>query len=244
MSATPRIPVYVISLADCARRRQAVSDALLAIGLEFEFVDAVDGRTGLPDNPAFKVDPRTMMTKHGRDLSDGEIATALSHRLAYQRLLESGQDHALILEDDAIPSAALARFLDGGGHECAPLILCYHTNARVMPGSALRLSDGIDGRRLAVPCFGAVGYTLSRDAAAYLIEANTPIASPADWPGDITRIGAHVAIPQLVDHPPASIGQSIVAGTGRTRARAPLRRMINAAYMRRVWRKVQSERVS
>ena len=242
MSATSGIQIFVISLVESTERRTAISGALAAIGLEFDFVDAVDGRKGLPEDADF--DRGAMRRRLGREMSDCEVATALSHRNACERLLEGSASHAVILEDDAIPSADLPGFLEAGGCEKAPLVLFYHSNARVMPGPSIALASGVEGRRLAVPCFGAVGYSVSRKAAEYLLDANTPVVAPADWPGDITRIGAVVTQPQLVGHPPQSPAQSLLTQGGRKRGRAPFSRVVDPAYVRRVWRKAQSERIS
>ncbi len=47
------IPIFVISLPDSLERRENVSERLGALGLPFEFIDAVDGRKRLP--PEFEV---------------------------------------------------------------------------------------------------------------------------------------------------------------------------------------------
>jgi GR25 family glycosyltransferase involved in LPS biosynthesis len=44
------LPVHVISLRDSEFRRRKVTERLGAIGIPFQFVDAIDGRTQrLPD---------------------------------------------------------------------------------------------------------------------------------------------------------------------------------------------------
>lgn len=237
-------PIFVISLADSKTRRAAIAEALKGLGLEFTFIDAIDGRDGLPESCSGAFDAAKSRHRMGRTLTEAEIAASLSHGLAYRRMLDEGHDHALILEDDAILHQELKDFLCSGGYRAAPMVILHHLNARVMPGVRHALEGGIALRELAVPCFRAAAYTVSREAARYLLEANTPVTTPADWPGDITRIGTLVTEPQLVDHPPADTDQSIIHGSGRTRDRAPFTRVFSPAYVRRTWRKLRSERIS
>lgn len=237
-------PIFVISLVDSKTRRATIAEALAGLGLEFSFIDAIDGRAGLPTSLSGTFDAATSRQRMGRTLTDAEIAASLSHGLAYRRMLDEGHDHALILEDDAILHPELKAFLCSGGHRAAPMVIVHHLNARVLPGVRQALDGGIALRELAVPCFRAAAYTVSREAAEYLLQANTPVTTPADWPGDITRIGALVTDPQLVDHPPADTAQSIIHGSGRTRDRAPFTRVFSPAYVRRTWRKLRSERIS
>lgn len=244
MADNPQIPIFVVSLADSRDRRETLAGALGALGLGFAFIDAIDGRKGLPAEYSGTADPAGSLKRLGRTLSDAEIAASLSHRLACKRMLDEGHDHALILEDDAMLKPGLQGFLAVEGYRFAPMILLHHLNARVLPGVRATAADGTVLRELAVPCFRAAAYTVDRTAARYLIDANTPVTTPPDWPGDITRFGACVTEPQLVDHPPANTSQSILHASGRTRDRAPASRMLAPSYWRRVWRKLQSERIS
>lgn len=244
MAERPRIPILAISLADSTDRRTALAGAMEALGLGFRLVDAIDGRSGLPAGYDGRFDQDAARRRLGRRLSPAEIAASLSHALAYRAMLDEGHAHALILEDDAIPLPGLPGFLDAKGYEAAPMVLLHHLNARVLPGVRATAPDGTRLRELALPCFRAAAYTVSRAAARYLLDAGSPVTTPPDWPGDITRIGACVTEPQLADHPPQDSAQSILAATGRTRDRAPLGRLLEPAYLRRTWRKMRSERIS
>src|SRR6266702_942962 len=113
------IPVYVISLRDSEVRRRSITARLGALGIPFQFVDAIDGRTQrLPDT----FDGARVV----RDAFWGEpvLACTMTHRM----IAEGESALALIFEDDADPSPdflealALARTLrfdvikfEGGG---------------------------------------------------------------------------------------------------------------------------------
>ncbi len=238
------LPIFVVSLADADARRAEISAAMETLGLSVRFLDAVDGRAGLDPSLETMIDREAPFQRLGRTMTDGEFACALSHRSAWQKVVDDKHDHALILEDDAIPGDGLLRFLEAKGYRAAPLVLLYHSNARAL-GPGTEIAPGFVARPLAVSCFGSVAYTVSRRGAEWLLARSDPIGSPADWPGDISQIGAVALVPQPISHPPEDeAGQSTLAATGRHRARAPFTRVFSPAYVRRTWRKMRSERIS
>ncbi|MBL3569040.1 hypothetical protein BV509_18655 [Rhodovulum sulfidophilum] len=235
--------ILVISLDRSHARRQAVTAAMDALGLAFRFVDAVDARRDAltPVAPAARI--RAAME---RDMSDGEKACALSHRKAYETFLAGEDSHAVILEDDAIPSPAFAAFLGAGGHLRHPMILYYHSGARVLRKPGVPALGDHRLFRLALPANGAVAYSLDRASAKALLAAQTPVVRKADWPMDIATLGALVVVPQLVGHPDriADPGQSLLAA-GRTNRRGlRLGRYLRAEYYRRKLLKLTTRRVS
>ena len=91
------IPVYVISLRDSQVRRRNMTERLGALGIPFQFIDAIDGRTQrVPD----EFDGARVIRDGFQ--SEAEIACAMSHRLVYRMIAEGRNDLALILEDDAV----------------------------------------------------------------------------------------------------------------------------------------------
>ena len=68
--------------------------------LDIEFVDAIDGRI-LRDNELNRLfDCKVSYKKYGRKLNKGEIGCSLSHIKCFEKLAESDDNYALILEDD------------------------------------------------------------------------------------------------------------------------------------------------
>jgi GR25 family glycosyltransferase involved in LPS biosynthesis len=92
---TNNIPVYVISLPDAEIRRRNIADRLGSLGIQFSFVDAIDGRRPLPD--------RLGDTRIVREAFDTEqaVARSMSHRLVHRMIKGEVSDLALVLEDDA-----------------------------------------------------------------------------------------------------------------------------------------------
>ena len=94
-------PILVINLARAEARRAKVRERLEAQGLDFEFVEAVDGRGIEPAaHPLYDAARRRRV--FGRDLTGGEIGCFLSHRSILERMVAEEIEEVLVLEDDAI----------------------------------------------------------------------------------------------------------------------------------------------
>ena len=162
----PTIPVFVVSLLDCAERRETISRSLSKLGLEFEFVDAVDGRHGLDPQYEDQID-RAATRRAGRILSDAEYGCALSHLALYRRIVSENIAYALVLEDDARPSPKLVEFLVGHHYREADLIQLHCSRPYVRRQGAKKLLDThtsyLRTHRLKVAC--TVAYTVSYAAS-------------------------------------------------------------------------------
>jgi glycosyl transferase, family 25 len=89
--------VFVISLKNSARRSHIIKE-FSKIDLDFEFIDAVEGKT-----LKLKEDPRInyeKVSKYPSWLTPGMIGCSLSHINCYERIISENLDFALIFEDD------------------------------------------------------------------------------------------------------------------------------------------------
>lgn len=215
------------------------------IGLLFEFVDAVDAHSPLPEELALRVDPAGIRRNLGRNMSAGEIACAFSHAKAYEMFLNSGKDYALILEDDAILGEFLMPFLTQGDYRKQPMFLLYHAGARVRNRTKISLASGVVAYRAELSPAGAVAYTVDRKTARILRAATEPLRSVADWPIELYEVGAYVTSPMIVNHPPKDQPNqsTLSADRGKTRFR-PLRQILTRAYLQRKLRKSFARRCS
>jgi glycosyl transferase family 25 len=91
---------FVISLASATGRRQKLALRMSAAGLDYQIIDAVYGKA-LSALDLRRAAPNLYMPRYARKLTPGEIGCSLSHKLALEAFLRSGQQIALILEDDA-----------------------------------------------------------------------------------------------------------------------------------------------
>ena len=248
---TNTIPVFVVSLPDCTDRRDTISKSLANLGIEFEFVDAVDGRYGLDPQYEDQID-RTAAQRRGRILSDAEFACALSHILIYRRIVSENIAYALILEDDALPSSKLVEFLAGGYYREADLIQLYSTRAWVRRRGAKRLltthTSYLRTPRLNVAC--AVAYTVSNQAAFHLATHAIPVNKEADWPWCLEDLIAkrqcRVIAPSLVGQASDNGGVSLIHAHGRRKredrrrifgiAIPPFRRLVESASTRALYK--------
>jgi len=96
---------FIINLAASTQRRAAIAAQCDSAGLEYEFMAAIDGRQ-LSEQA---------LARHTRTVNyafkPGEIGCALSHIALYRKMAEENIAQALILEDDALLTAALPAVL-------------------------------------------------------------------------------------------------------------------------------------
>ncbi len=232
----PHIPCFVISLARAVERRARIAKDLDELGIDFEFIDAVDATQGLSAHHESLIhrDPHYPM-------SEGEYGCALSHAGIYKSMVDAEMPHALILEDDAIPLQGLRTFLNKRCYLLRPMFLLYHNAAYVRWRGTTTLFDSTKARSLSMSCSHTVGYTIALEAARALHQATTPVRFKADWPMDIATLSACITQPVLIQHPPDRTHSFIE----KERAHRPpaLRRYTTAEYYVRKWRRLCSQRV-
>jgi glycosyl transferase family 25 len=101
--------VYVINLAGSTARWKKIVSQLEDGKLKYVRIDAVDGRT--LENVQQHADQEACLRYMGRKLQPGEIGCFLSHLRALGEFLNSSEERAIILEDDAILLPGFHRFL-------------------------------------------------------------------------------------------------------------------------------------
>jgi glycosyl transferase family 25 len=130
-----------------------------------------------------------------------------------------------VLEDDAIPQPGFGAFLAAGAHRGADLTLFdYDDKARALFGTARTPLPGVTLWTLATTRFLATGYAVSARGAAWLRREGLPIRRLADWPCDITRLGAKLTDPRLILRPPRGVGSLIEPSRQAMASGGPLRR--------------------
>ncbi len=233
-------PIFILTLHGAEARCAPLQDWLTAQDLPHELFHGVDGRGGLGPEWDDLVDRAGAARALGRHVTDGELACALSHQEIFRHLLERGLPGAVVLEDDAVPTQAFADFVKNEGYRRAPLILLDHSNTRVLPGG-IDLAPGIRARPVALPPFRTTGYSIDAATAREVRVRSFPLAFTADWPCDISELGALAAWPRLIGHPADPEDSQLQAGRSTRQRRAG--RFVQAGYWRRWWRKRRSERL-
>lgn len=99
------IPVLCISLPRAHAKRRMMTTQVRSLEFaSFEFIDAVDATTLDRDelNKQGTIDDALSRIYHERTLTLTEIACSLSHRRAYELIVDRRYEYALVLEDDAL----------------------------------------------------------------------------------------------------------------------------------------------
>ena len=159
---------------------------LRRVGLHYELVPALEGAGLTPAQRRELVDEAAVAAMP-QWLTPGTVGCSLSHRLAYQRMLENGDDAALILEDDVNIKPHVTQLLPAvaahlHGAEVALLNfrawdVCHFDGRTGVPlPQGFRLLAPRDERQ---PVSGAA-YVLTRQAAEQLHAGVVPIRAGAD----------------------------------------------------------------
>ncbi len=174
--------VYVLNLVRATERRAKIERAATAVGATLDFIEAVDGRT-LTDAERGLVDHRRRRRISPYLLSDNEIGCWLSHRRAMQTLLASGQSMAAILEDDVALMPAFPRVLDALQEHGGPfdvVTLYRNFKRRAVFETCRPLIGRYSLGRIAPMQTGAVGYVITRNAAARFLAATPRFVHAVD----------------------------------------------------------------
>ena len=125
----------------------------------------------IPATAAEQIDPALVP---GRCLSPAEIACHLSHRKTWKRLAESGDDHALILEDDVVLSGQLSDAIGSPGWIPRDALMvkieCHFQNV-VLSRSETAGPGAFRLAQLRSLHYGSAGYIIARRFAERLLRA-------------------------------------------------------------------------
>ncbi len=95
-------PIFVISLARATERRTDIARQLDALGICYEFSEAVDGKNSDLSQYAERLkDIDYCKKKIGVEFDSGSIGCYLSHYHLFEKMAKESIPYAVILEDDA-----------------------------------------------------------------------------------------------------------------------------------------------
>lgn len=94
------IKCYVINLDRSPDRLNAFKSAFSTAGVEFERISGVDGNSS---DIRGLFDDQKCRQEMGRSIQPGEVGCFLSHVKALEAFLNSGEEYAIVFEDDALP---------------------------------------------------------------------------------------------------------------------------------------------
>jgi glycosyl transferase family 25 len=180
------VRTYVINLARSPERRKSITAQLTAYGVDFEIVEAVDGRElDLTDAAVIEaIAPSFLSADWFRPT---HAACAMSHLSVCRKILADGLDYALVLEDDVIVPADVSSLADAvaahmTGAEVALLnfdspnvCVMSRRDARELPGSR-QLMLPVDISQLV----SGAAYVITREACKRMAKQEPPVCAKAD----------------------------------------------------------------
>lgn len=173
------IKTYVINLKDATDRRKNVLAELSKYPfIDYELVEAANGRTMLQEDIDRQFDCRRFFLRYGRDVMPGEIGCTLSHRECYRKLLSSEEEQALILEDDVrfLAEVKLVKELIGtitGQMTAKPCVVTLTRHRYYYSWSEHPVGGGYSLCRVR-EAWGTCAYLVNRKAAAALLQIGKP----------------------------------------------------------------------
>jgi glycosyl transferase family 25 len=209
--------VLVINLDRAVERLRGIAERLSVLGLPWQRVNAVDGRSLSDAERANALDEAAYRRKHGMTPWPGELGCYLSHLQAMRCLLTSDASAALVLEDDVAPGPTLPAVLDAlTAHPTRWDMVKLSAVHRGTPVPVLRLTEGHELAVMLSRCTGSSAYLVNRRAAQAYLDGLLPMSLPYDHVFDQGwRFGLAV---RLVSPPPCrhddQTPSTIGAGSG------------------------------
>lgn len=104
------IPIFIISLKKDIERRKKITHDLSMHNLSWTMVDAIEGKDLQPSYL------NSLNYDYNKPSCSNEVACSLSHQMIYQKITNSDNEWAIILEDDAIIDNKLSMLINGLNH--------------------------------------------------------------------------------------------------------------------------------
>jgi GR25 family glycosyltransferase involved in LPS biosynthesis len=208
------IKAFIIHLKRAENRRAQVSRLVAELPVEAEILDAVDSHT-LPQPEIDRVYRRQLhRPRYPFALSINEIACFLSHRKAWQAIVDQNLDAGLVIEDDVALNAAFdAAFaaacshLKSGDFIRFPFRADRETGEVVFAGNDVRIIEPVPVG------LGMVAQLVSREAAQGLLAATETFDRPVDTTAQmnwVTGLRPFSVIPGGVEEISARLGGSTI----------------------------------
>ena len=191
VARAPWPKTFVVNMARDVERRRYMEGRLAELGVEAEFITAVDGRALPAGTKEAVYSRRKALRIYGVEMLDSEIGCFLSHRSIYERMVRDGIGLALVLEDDVRIDGGFAEIVrdlaaDGSG---GWLVVRFDSKrgrvvapkGRKFAGVRVRALPGGAGLyRLGTHVLGVGGYLITRAGAERMLAYGAPIFMPID----------------------------------------------------------------
>ena len=171
-----KIIIFVMNPDKYYERRKALSKLLEKTPFQFQFTAINDELELTPAAIAKNHDSKKTVDSFGRDFSHGELASTLNHLLAYKKFLNSENDLAIIMEDDAdfivdefiFVVNQLRKIID----ESKPQVYLLTPVISYLNNHAKALSENYKVVKV-IQSWDSSGYIINRKAAEKIIKVNS-----------------------------------------------------------------------
>jgi len=177
---------YVINLARSPERRAHITAELDRVGVDYEIVEAVDGRNLDLDDPKTIASIAPSMLNSSWFLPS-HVAVALSHLRVYRKILADGLDWALVLEDDIIVPTDLGSLVDAVAEHLdgAEIALLNYDSKDPLKMSREGLVHLLSSRALVLPIdvyqvVSGAAYVITRKACERMDKSVLPVRAKCD----------------------------------------------------------------
>ncbi len=175
------VGALIIHLARAEKRRAHVDHLLASLPIDASIVDAVDGSALCDTDVASFYSPRLHRPIYPFALSRNEVACFLSHRKAWQTILDRNLEAALIMEDDAAPTPSFASSLALGlNHIGTAGFIRFPFREGRERGRVVAEVDGVSLIEPVCVGLGMVAQLVGRTTAIQLLRATERIDRPVD----------------------------------------------------------------
>jgi glycosyl transferase family 25 len=229
---------FVICMERATERLAHARATLTQLPLPAEILPAIDGRA-MPREAIDAVYHRGLhRPSYPFELDAGNIGCFLSHRAAWQQIVERNLDAALVLEDDAdVDEAILRRAVEFSAAHCPPDAYLQFP-VRPLPAGSENIIEG-DGVRIVCPRVTPLrtsGQWVTRGAAEKLLDVTQFLDRPIDttlqmrWVTGVCMLAIEPS--GIADRTEALGGSVIGAGKDRRLTVQKLMRQVNRVRYR------------
>lgn len=181
---------YLVNLDKNPERLESSKRQLDALGIHFERIRAVQGKSLTRDERKRMVASFRSLMACGRRLNDGEIGCSLSHVAIYRDMVEKSVGVALVLEDDLVLQPGFREAIEEIARVADPTKPQVFFPAKQNAPSDSRVDHCIE--RVQGAMFTDV-YVITLPAARLVLQANYPVVSVADsWSHWYRRYGVEL----------------------------------------------------
>ncbi|MDR6265973.1 glycosyltransferase family 25 protein [Roseobacter sp. N2S] len=232
-----RIETLIIHLARATARRAQVDALLTATPYPARVIGAVDGREmSTAQRAAVISDQPLFAPSYPFTLSAGEVGCFLSHRAAWQEIVDGGLDAGLILEDDLALVAGFDAAVACAAQNVGDLGYVQFQVREVADNQVIMRGDNVRILQPTVTPLRTSAQMVSRAAAQKLLDLTAQIDRPVDtflqshW-----HTGLHLCcvVPSGVEDRTAQTGGSTIS-TGKPFSEKIAREWKRAWYRRAV----------